>query len=114
MRKLVLQLTRIERGTYRQKRVIFNSVGHVAHALFGVIYSDSTAFYNQKVIQLAEDELDWLILIREQTIVVPSTLKFVNQTLHDVSTNELTLTWELRKIPKFINVGNKKIGNGML
>jgi hypothetical protein len=76
-----------------------------------VLDSDSAAFYNEKVVYLVEEKLDWLTLIREQTIVVPSTLKFVNQTLHDVSTNDLTLTWELHKIPKFINVGNKKIEN---
>jgi len=50
-------------------------------------------------------------LIREQTTVVWSTLKSVNQTLHHVSTNELTLIRELHKILKFINVGNKKIEN---
>ena len=55
--------------------------------------------------------MDWLKLMREQIIVVRSTLKSVNQTLHDVSTNELTLTRELHKILKFINVGNKKIEN---
>jgi hypothetical protein len=44
-------------------------------------------------------------------MVVWSTLKSVNQTLHDVSTNELTLTRELHNILKFINVGNKKIEN---
>jgi len=38
-------------------------------------------------------------------------LKSVNQTLHDVCTNELTLTRELHKILKFINAGNKKIEN---
>jgi hypothetical protein len=44
-------------------------------------------------------------------MVVRSTLKSVNQTPHDVSTNILTLTRELYKILKFINVGNKKTEN---
>ena len=55
--------------------------------------------------------MDWLKLMREQTVVVQSTLKSVNQTLHDVSTNELALTKELHKILNFINVGNNKIEN---
>ena len=46
--------------------------------------------------------------MREQTIVVRSTLKSVNQTLQDVSTNELTLMKELQEILNFVN-GNKKI-----
>jgi hypothetical protein len=73
--------------------------------------SDSEAFYNQKISQLEEEQLDWLKLMCEQTIVVRSALKSVNQTLHDVSTNELTLTRELHRILNFINVGNKKIEN---
>jgi hypothetical protein len=44
-------------------------------------------------------------------MVIRSTMKSVNQTSHDVSTNELTLTRELHKILKFINVGNKKTEN---
>jgi hypothetical protein len=48
MRGLVSQLTRMERGKSRQKRGIFNLVGHVAHSLFGMLDSDSEIFYNQK------------------------------------------------------------------
>jgi CO dehydrogenase/acetyl-CoA synthase alpha subunit len=48
-------------------------------------------------------------LMREQTIVVRSTLKSVNQTLHDVSTNEMVLTRELHKILNSVNVGNEKV-----
>jgi len=109
MRRLVLQLIRTEWGTPDRKTGILNLVGHVAHLLFRMLDSDSEAFCNQKIAQLEEEQqLDWLKLIHEQT-VVRSTLKSVNLTLHDVSTNELTLTRELHKILKFINVGNKKI-----
>jgi len=58
MRELVSQLIRIERGIHRQKRVIFNIVGRVANSLFGMLYSDSEAFYNHKISQLEEDQLD--------------------------------------------------------
>jgi len=44
--------------------------------------------------------LNWLKLIREQNTVVRSTLKSVNHTLNDVSTNELTLT--LRRLMSYI------------
>jgi hypothetical protein len=73
--------------------------------------SDSEAFYNQKISQLEQEQLEWLKLMRKQTIVVRSTLKSVNQTLHGVSTNELALTKELHRILHFINVGNNKIEN---
>jgi len=55
--------------------------------------------------------LNWLKLTSEQTIVVQSTLRSVNKTLHDVSTHELILTKELHKILNFVNVGNKNIEN---
>jgi len=58
MRKLELQLTRTERGTRRQKRVILSLVGHVAHSLFGMLDSDSEAFYNKKISQLEKEQLD--------------------------------------------------------
>jgi hypothetical protein len=60
-----------------------------------VLGTDSAAFYNQKIAQLEEEQLDWLNLIREQTVVVRST-------------KEWTLTRKLHQILKFINVGRKK------
>ena len=111
MRRSVLQLTRTERGTSTQKRVIFSLVGHVAHSLFGMLDSNSEAFYKQKNSRLEEQQFDRLQLIREQTIVVRSILKSSIQVLHDVPTNELILIRELHQILKFINVENKKIEN---
>jgi hypothetical protein len=111
VRRLVLQVTMTERGTGRMKRAIFNLAGHVAHPLSRKLDFGSEAFYNQTISQLEEVKLDWLKLIREQTIVVRSTLKPAIQNLHDMSTIELILTWEIHKILKFVNVGNKKIEN---
>jgi hypothetical protein len=77
---------------------------------------DSESLYNKQIALLEDEQLDWLKLMREQTIVVRSTLKSVNRTPHDVLTNEWILTRELYQVLKFINVGNKKIENryGML
>jgi len=109
MRELMLQLIRTERGIHRQKRGIFNIVGCVAHSLFGMSDSDKEAFYNHKISQLGEDQLDWLKLMRKQTIVVRSTLKSVNQTLHDVLAIELALTSELHKILLTLGIGKLRI-----
>ena len=70
MRSFVVQLTRTERGTHRQKRGIFSLVGHVEHSLLGMLDSDSEAFYNQKISQLEKEQLDWLKLMHEQTTVI--------------------------------------------
>jgi hypothetical protein len=56
MRRLVLQLTRTEWGTRRQKRDIFNLRGHVAHPLFRMLDSDSEPIYNKKTAQLEEEQ----------------------------------------------------------
>jgi len=109
MKELVLQLTRTEGGSHRQRRGIFNIVGYAAHSLFGILDSDHETFYNQKISQLEEEQLDWLKLSREQVTVVRSTLRSVNQTLYDIATHEMLLTKELRKILNSVNVGNKKI-----
>jgi len=108
MKELVLQLTRTEGGSYRQRRGIFNIVGYAAHSLFGILDSDHETFYNQKFSQLEEEQLDWFKLSREQ-VIVRSTLRSVNQTLHNIATHEMLLTKELRKILNSVNVGNKKI-----
>jgi len=108
MKELVLQLTRTEGGSYRQRRGIFNIVGYAAHSLFGILDSDHETFYKQKISQLEEEQLDWLKLSREQ-VVVRSTLRSVNRTLYDISTHEMLLTKELRKSLNFVNVGSKKI-----
>jgi 6-phosphogluconate dehydrogenase len=49
MKGLVLQLTRTERVSHRQRRGIFNIVGYAAHSLFGILGSDHETFYNQKI-----------------------------------------------------------------
>jgi hypothetical protein len=86
----VLHLIRTELDNHREKRGIFNFIGNVAHSLFGMLDSDSEVFYNQKTSQL-EEQLESLKMMREQTIVVRSTMKSVNKTQHDLSTNELIL-----------------------
>src|SRR5215469_6459719 len=102
LRGLVIQLSRREEGTHRQKRGIFNVIGHAAHALFGLLDSDSEIFYNQKISKLEEEKRDWLKLIREQTTVVRSTLNSPNKTLSDVSKHEASLTSQIYKMQAFI------------
>ena len=56
---------------------------------FGMLDSVSEVFDKQDITQLEEELMEWLKLIREQqATVVRSTLKSVNQTIHDVSNNE--------------------------
>ena len=62
MRRLVLQLTRTERATRRQKTGILNIVGLAAHLLFGVLSSYSEAFYKRKIAQL--EDRSWIGLFR--------------------------------------------------
>jgi hypothetical protein len=109
MKGLVLQITRTDSGSHRLKRGIFNIVGYATHSLFGILDSDHETFYNQKISQLEEEQLDWLKLSREQDIVVVSTLRSANRTLQDIATHEMLLTKELLIIMKSVNVGNKKI-----
>ena len=56
---------------------------------FGMLDSVSEEFDKQDITRLEEELMEWLKLIREQqATVVRSTLKSINQTIHDVSNNE--------------------------
>jgi hypothetical protein len=82
----------------------------VSHSVFGILHSDSEEFYNDKIKQLEETEQSDLIkLSRQQMVVVKSTLKSVNKTLHDDSRNELILEKGLKEIKEFINKENGEI-----
>jgi hypothetical protein len=92
---------------HRKKRWLFNFIGQISHSLFGTPDSENEEFYNQKISQL-EEQTDLIKLPREQMVIVKSTLKSVNRTLHDVSRNELILEKGLDKINKFINHENEE------
>jgi hypothetical protein len=109
MKNLVSQLTRRETIMHRKKRGLFNFIGQVSHSLFGVVDSKNDEFYNQKISQLEEEQADLIKLSREQMVIVKSTLKSVNRTLHDVSRNGLVLEKDLDEIKKFINLENGEI-----
>jgi hypothetical protein len=71
-----------------KKRCIFNLESHMAYWQFGMLDSVSQEFDRQDITRLEEELMEWLNLIREQVTVVRSTLKSVNQTIHEVSNNE--------------------------
>jgi hypothetical protein len=106
MRNLVSQLTRRETVMHRKKRGLFNFMGQVSHSLFGILDSENEEFYNENISQLDEKQANLIHLSREQLVIVKSTLKSVNRTLHDVSRNELVLEKGLDEIKKFINHEN--------
>jgi hypothetical protein len=58
--------------TQTKKSYFQSSRPCITRALFGMLGSDSAAFYSQKIAHLEEEQLDWLKLIREQVIVVRS------------------------------------------
>jgi hypothetical protein len=108
MRSLASQLTKTERNEPRTKRGLFNFVGQISHSLFGTLDSDDEEFFNNKISQL-EEQAGLIKLAREQMVVVKSTLKSVNRTLHEVTNNELILEKGLQDIKKFINKENGEI-----
>jgi hypothetical protein len=105
MRYRVSQFAIRETVMHRKKRGLFNFMGQVTHSLFGVLDSE---FYNQNISQL-EEQADLIKLSSKQMVIVKSTLKSVNRTLHDVSRNGLVLEKGLDEIKKFINHENGEI-----
>jgi hypothetical protein len=109
MRSLVSQLTRTEKVDHRLKSGLFNFIEHMSHSIFGLLDSDNEEFYNNKITQLEGEQSELIKLSREQMIVVKSTLKSVNKTLNDVTSNESIFRKGLLEIKKFINKENVKI-----
>jgi hypothetical protein len=107
MRNLISQLTRTARVRRRKTRGLFNFIGQISHAMFGIMDADNEEFYNKKKSRLEEEESDLIKLSREQMIIVKSTLKSVNRTLHDFSKNELILEKGSEDMKKFINHENR-------
>jgi len=75
----------------------------VAHSLFGMLDSDSEAFYNQKMYQLEE-----LAEVDPRTDYCCSVhLEICKQNPTRCIYSELILAKELDKILNFVNVGNE-------
>jgi hypothetical protein len=85
MRNLASQLAKTERNAPRTKRGLFNFVGQISHALFGTLDSENEEFFNSKISQLEEEQPGLIKMAEEQMVVVMSTLKSVNRTLHEVT-----------------------------
>jgi hypothetical protein len=89
MRNLALQLIRTEKNAPRTKRGLFDFVGQISHSLFGSLDSENEEFFNSKFSQFEEEHAGLIKLAKEEMVVVKSTLKSVNRTLHEVTNNEL-------------------------
>jgi hypothetical protein len=108
MRNLASQLIRTEKNAPRSKRGLFNFVGQISHSLFGTLDSENEEFFNSKISQL-EEQAGLIKLTKEQMVVVKSTLKSVNKTLHEITYNELISEKGLQDIKRFINEENGEI-----
>jgi hypothetical protein len=74
-----------------------------------VLDSDNEEFYNTKITKLEGEQSELIKLSREQVIVVKSTLKSVNKTINDVTSNESIFRKGLLEIKEFINKEKGKI-----
>lgn len=86
-------MTRVEgKAQPRFKRGVFNFVGGISKILFGMMDSNDTSYYAEKISNLDEEQLEFFSLSKEQVTVVKSTLRFLNSTLLTVSENERMLS----------------------
>jgi flagellar basal body-associated protein FliL len=85
----------------RPKRVVFNFIGEVSKIHFGTL-DDDAKFYNEQIRHLEENSDSLTNLLKQQLIVVKSTLGTVNETLSDMEHNEVKARDGLNQIRKYI------------
>ena len=86
--KLLFDMVQERDSDERHRRGLFNFIGKVSKALFGTMDDDDAQFYHDHIEHLEQGSITLKQLLKEQLIVVKSTLGTVNATLTDVEYNE--------------------------
>ena len=100
----LMDLTKWDSSSLRFRRRLFGFIGTISHTLFGTLDEEDGKFYTDKISQLEQEQASFLRLSKEQVVLVKTTLRTVNRTLHDVAYNERILEKGLLDIKKHIVV----------
>jgi hypothetical protein len=75
---LLVDITDNRYSNKRSKRGVFNFIGEVSKILFGTLDDDDAKFYNEQIRHFEENSDSLTNLLKQQLIVVKSTLGTVN------------------------------------
>lgn len=105
-RELLKQIIKVdddEPKSARIKRGVFNFIGQASKFLFGTLDENDANYYQEKINQVEQEQLNMLKVAREQMTVVRSTLQTINSTFYKVALNEQKLKESLKEIVDHVN-----------
>ena len=95
----------------RNKRGLFNFVGKISKALFGTMDDDDAQYYHDQIDRFEQGSTTLTQLIKQQLIVVKSTLGTFNETLTDVDYNEKKIREGMSQLQAYVNTLGAQIEN---
>ncbi|XP_068081741.1 uncharacterized protein [Anabrus simplex] len=105
IKDLIRKITRIETpegNGKRSKRGLINAIGTIAKTLFGTLDDSDAMYYEGKIKELEQEQLSMIQVAKSQMLVVKSTLQSVNNTLYDITANELKLSENFEQLKSYI------------
>jgi hypothetical protein len=92
----------------RHKRGLFNFVGKISKVLFGTMDDDDAQYYHDQIDRFEQGYTTLTQIIKQQLIVVKSTLGTFNETLTDVDYNERKMKEGLNQLQNYaITLGSQ-------
>lgn len=95
-------------GQTRQKRGFFDGIGSIFKIIFGTLDHDDAIKYNEAIKNLNHDEKETIKLLKDQTLVVKSTIENFNNTITNLNKNEKIFNQNLETIESFTRSAEKK------
>jgi hypothetical protein len=87
----------------RKRRGVFNFIGEISKVLFGTLDNEDAKYYNDQIKHFEENSEDFTKLLKQQLIIVRSSLGAVNNTVMDIEYNQKKVENALIQIKNFLN-----------
>jgi hypothetical protein len=85
---LIIDITDHKLRKTRKRRGVFNFIEEISEVLFGTMDNEDAKYYNEHIRHFEENSDDITKLLKQQLIVVRSTLGTINNTLTDMENNQ--------------------------
>jgi hypothetical protein len=103
----------LQKGEYdrRYKRGLFNFVGKISKTLFGTMDDDDAQYFHDQIERFEQGSTILTQLVKQQLIVVKSTLGTFNETLTDIEYNERKMREGLSQLQAYVMTFGSQIEN---
>jgi len=109
--RLLSDIVQNKEDDKRHRRGLFNFVGKISKALFGTMDDDDAQYYHEQVDRFEQGSTTLTQLVKQQLIVVKSTLGTFNETLTDVDYNERKMREGLNHLQTYVTTFGAQIEN---